>query len=177
MGTTRFFWILGVAISVTLFISPNIEAQTAESKAKIQHGSQVSMEYTLTDDQGHPIESNKGKDPLKYTHGKNQIIPGLENELLGMQVGDEKSIRVQPKDAYGNINPAMLQEVPRTNIPPKALKVGTMLMARNAQGQSMKVKVHEINEETVIIDMNHPLAGKTLIFEIKIIKTQAANKK
>jgi len=177
MKKFRILLVLIAAIVGPLLFLHSIEAQTTKSGQTIQNGSRVSIEYTLKDDKGLQIESNKGKDPLKYTHGDSEIIPGLENELVGMQVGDEKSIRVQPKDAYGEIIPAAFKEVPRENIPPGALKVGTMLMARTPQGRSMPVRVHKINEGTVVLDMNHPLAGKTLFFDVKIMDIEQSAKK
>jgi len=153
-------------------ILPTISAQT--EKVKIQDGSQVSIQYTLLDEKGNQIESNKGGNPFKYTHGKGDIIPGLENGLEGMKVGEEKTIEVKPKDAYGKIQPEAFQEVPRKNVPSEFLKVGAQLVARNPHGQSMPVRVHEIKDETVVLDFNHPLAGKTLTFEVKIMAVQPA---
>ena len=153
-------------------IPPPVSAQT--EKAKIQKGAQVSIQYTLLDDKGKQIESNKDGNPFKYTHGKGNIIPGLENGLKGMQVGEEKTIEVKPEDAYGKVHPEAFQEVPLKNIPPELLKVGAQLVARNPQGQSMPVRVHEIKKETVVLNLNHPLAGKTLTFEVKIVAVKPA---
>ncbi len=91
-----------------------------------------------------------------------------------MQVGEEKTIKVKPEDAYGNIQPEAFQEIPRKNVPTEFLKVGAQLVARNPHGQSMPVRVHEIKEETVVLNLNHPLAGKTLTFEVKIMAVQSA---
>ena len=153
-------------------ILPTVSAQT--EKAKIQDGSQVSIQYTLLDEKGKQIESKKGGNPFKYTHGKGDIIPGQENGLEGMQVGEEKTIEVKPEDAYGKVHPEAFQEVPSKNIPPELLKVGSQLVARNPQGQSIPVRVHEIKDETVVLNLNHPLAGKTLTFEVKIMAVQPA---
>ncbi len=154
---------------------PKLPAVSAQTKnTKIQDGSRVSIQYTLLDDKGKQIESNKEGNPFKYTHGKGDIIPGLENGLKGMQVGEEKTIQVKPEDAYGKVHPEAFQEVPRKNIPPELLKVGAQLVARNPQGQSMPVRVHELKKETVVLNLNHPLAGKTLTFEVKIMAVQPA---
>ena len=167
-----FLGVLSTALLAQLLVLPTVSAQT--EKAKIQDGSQVSIQYTLLDEKGNQIESNKGGDPFKYTHGKGDIIPGLENGLEGMQVGEEKTIKVKPEDAYGNIQPEAFQEIPRKNVPTEFLKVGAQLVARNPHGQSMPVRVHEIKEETVVLNLNHPLAGKTLTFEVKIMAVQSA---
>lgn len=138
----------------------------------IQNGSQVSIEYTLSDEQGKVIESNKGENPLTYTHGKGQIIPGLEKGLSGMKVNDEKKVKVKPEEGYGPVNPNAVGEVPREQIPPDAQKAGTTLVAKNAQGNSFPVRVREVKEKTVILDFNHPLAGKTLSFDVKVLDIQ-----
>jgi FKBP-type peptidyl-prolyl cis-trans isomerase SlyD len=154
---------------VALFLDPDVYGQTTDGPGTvIQVGSEVSFDYTLTDESGTVIESSKGKEPMHYIHGQRQIIPGLEKELAGMAVGGEKKITIKPEDAYGAIDPRAFQEVPKDRLPPGALKVGTMLMAQGPQGQGIPARVHEIKENTVILDLNHPLAGKTLSFDIKI---------
>jgi len=172
MKGVRFLRVLSMALLAPLLVLPTVSAQT--EKAKIQDGSQVSIQYTLLDEKGKQIESNKGGDPFKYTHGKGDIIPGLENGLKGMQVGEKKTIEVKPEDAYGKIQAEAFQEVPRKNFPPELLKVGAQLVVRNPQGRSMPVRVHEIKDETVVLNLNHPLAGKTLTFEVKVMAVQPA---
>jgi len=172
MKGARFLRVLSTALLAPLLLLSTVSSQT--ERAKIQAGSQVSIQYTLLDEKGKKIESNKGGDPFKYTHGKGDIIPGLENGLEGMKVGEEKSIEVKPEDAYGKIQPEAFQEVPRKNIPPELLKVGTTLAAKNHLGRSLPVRVHEIKDETVVLNLNHPLAGITLTFEVKIIAVQPA---
>ncbi len=172
MKGVRFLRVLSTALLVPLLVLPTVSAQT--ERAKIQDGSLVSIQYTLIDEKGKQIESNKGGDPFKYTHGKGDIIPGLENGLEGMKVGEEKTIMVKPEDAYGKIQPEAFQEIPRKNVPSEFLKVGAQLVARNPHGQSMPVRVHEIKDETVVLNLNHPLAGKTLTFEVKIMAVQPA---
>ena len=163
-----------LAIAAVLFFNTNLTAQTAEiTETRIREGARVALEYTLSDETGKVIESNKGKEPMNYIHGKGQIIPGLEKELSGMKVGEEKKIQVKPEDGYGPVNPEAFQEVQKDKLPPEALKVGTMLMAQDPRGQGIPARVHEIKDNTVIMDFNHPMAGKTLSFDIKIsgIKT------
>ncbi|MGH7844080.1 MAG: FKBP-type peptidyl-prolyl cis-trans isomerase [Candidatus Binatia bacterium] len=138
----------------------------------IKNGSVVSFEYTLSDEKGKLIESNKGEEPVTYTHGQHQIIPGLEKGLSGMDMNQEKNIRVQPEEAYGPVDPKGFKEVAKTEIPAQGLKIGTMLHARGPKGEDFSVRVHEIKEETVILDLNHPLAGKALNFEVKVLNVQ-----
>jgi FKBP-type peptidyl-prolyl cis-trans isomerase SlyD len=160
-----------------LLVSTYLIAEAAEiSDAQIREGSQVALEYTLFDESGTVIESNKGKQPMSYIHGKSQIIPGLEKELSGMKVGEEKKIQVKPEDGYGPVNPDAFQEVPKDKLPPEALKVGAMLMAQSSQGQGIPVRVHEIKDTTVIVDFNHPMAGKTLSFDVKVSEVKTPEK-
>ncbi len=156
-----------------LLLTSNVPAQAGKGDKVIQNGSEVSLEYTLSDDKGKVIESNKGKEPLKYTQGQGQLIPGLERELMGMKAGGTKNVRVKPEDAYGPVDPKAYREIPRDNVPAEALKVGATLVGRNPQGQSFPVRVHEIKEKTVVMDFNHPLAGKTLSFDVKVLDIKA----
>jgi FKBP-type peptidyl-prolyl cis-trans isomerase SlyD len=165
---------LGILMAA-VFFSPHVYPQTAAKPGTvIQAGSAVAFHYTLTDESGAVIDSSKGKEPMHYIHGQGQIISGLEKELAGMAVGAEKKITVKPEEGYGPIDPRRFHEVPKDKLPPDALKVGTMLMAQGPQGQGVPVRVHEIKEKTVIMDYNHPLAGKTLSFDIKITDIKAA---
>lgn len=139
----------------------------------VQNGANVSIEYTLKDEGGQVLDTNKGKNPLTFTQGQQQIIPGLERELVGMHTGDEKKVVVKPEDAYGPIVPNAQTEVPKDSVPKEGLKVGTPLMARSGSGETRPVVVKEIKENTVVLDLNHPLAGKTLFFEVKVLGVEA----
>ena len=163
---------IGIAGLFGLSVSTAVSAQNNKDEKVIKDGSVVSLQYTLSGDDGKTIESNKGKEPLKYTQGQHQIIPGLEKELTGMKVGGEKRIKVKPEDAYGPIDPKAIQEFPKEKIPPEGQKVGAILTVRGPQGQAIPVKVKEVKEKTVVLDMNHPMAGKTLVFDIKVLEVE-----
>ena len=135
----------------------------------IVDGSTVRIEYILTDDAGRLLDSNAGKGPLVYTQGDQQIVPGLEHALSGMHAGEEKQVVVSAEDGYGPIDPEAQAEVPKALIPADALTVGTQLVAQSADGDRRVVRVKEIREGTVLIDLNHPLAGVTLHFAVKIL--------
>lgn len=132
----------------------------------IQDGSKVSIEYTLTLDDGSKVDTNVGGDPLNYTQGEGQIIPGLEREMAGLAVGDEKAVRVAAKDGYGEADPEALREIPTDQIPEEARHVGAML---SAQGHGGPIRVAEVRGATVVLDFNHPLAGKDLNFAVKVL--------
>lgn len=159
-----------------IFTSSAMAQAPVKAESVVQPGSVVSFDYTLKDETGKVLDSSEGKAPMRYTHGKGQIIPGLESELAGMKVGDEKHVTVKPENAYGPVDPRAFQEVEKERLPPEALKVGAVLTARGPDGENMPVRVHEIKEKTVIVDFNHPLAGKTLTFDVKIADIKAAEK-
>ena len=141
----------------------------------IKKGSVVSFEYTLLEDNGKVIESNQGQNPVTYTHGQREIIPGLEKAFSEMEVNEEKSIRLQPEEAFGPIDPNRFQEVPKNEIPADGLKVGAALTARSSKGEDQVdqvIHVREVKPETVILDFNHPLAGKILDFKVKVLGIQ-----
>ena len=135
----------------------------------ITTGSVVRVEYTVSDENGEVLQSNKGKEPVSYTHGKHEIIAGLENGLSDMEVNQEKIIRVSPEEAYGHVDPKGFKEVPRTDIPISDPRVGTPLSARGPQGEEVLIHIREVKPDTVVLDFNHPLAGKTLNFDVKVL--------
>src|SRR5919109_1786999 len=143
------FWpgLLTIAVLNILLVSIPVAAQRDKEEKTVKDGSVVSLQYTLSGEDGKFIESNKGKEPLKYTHGKNQIIPGLEKQLAGMTVGGERQVKVKPEDGYGPVNPQAFQEFPKEKIPAEGLKVGAVLTAKGPEGQLTQVRVHEIKEK------------------------------
>jgi len=103
-----------------LLLLPSIALTQKEKETPvIKNGTVVSFEYTLTDEKGKVIESNKGKTPLSYTHGSGQILPGLQKGLDGMKVSEQKAVKLKPEEAYGQIDPKAVSEVPREQIPLK----------------------------------------------------------
>lgn len=135
----------------------------------INEGSVVRFEYTLSDESGQVIQSNKDKEPVRYTQGRHEVIAGLEKGIADMQLNEEKSIRVRPEEAYGQVDPKGFKEVPKSDVPDGAQKVGTPLTARGPQGEETLIHVHEVKQDTVVLDFNHPLAGKTLTFDVKVV--------
>jgi len=134
----------------------------------IQNGSKVSIHYKLTVD-GKQIDSSEDKQPLNYTHGEGQIIPGLEKELEGLESGDKKTVTVVPEEGYGHHNPEAVQKVPRTAFAePEKLQIGSIVRGQ-AGNQTFSAVVVEISDSDVTLDTNHPLAGKTLNFDIEVI--------
>lgn len=138
----------------------------------ITKGSVVRFEYTVSDESGAVLQSNKGQEPVTYTHGEHEIIAGLENGLADMAVNEEKTICVQPEDGYGNIDPKGFKEVPKGDLPVSEPEVGTPLSARGPRGEDLLIHIREVKRDTVVLDFNHPLAGKTLNFDVKVLAVE-----
>ena len=171
--------VLGALFFLTSLSGPGVGSspvQTVNLKpaTSVQEGSIVSIEYTLTDDGGKVIESNVGKEPLTYIHGAGQIVRGLEKELYGMKLGEQKKISVKPEEGYGLSDRSAVQEVLREKIPTESQQVGATLMTKAPDGRTIPMRIQEIREKTVIVDFNHPLAGKTLNFDVKVTDLKMA---
>ena len=167
--------ILGVALFKMFLATGAAAAEKSNDEKVIKDGMLVSLQYTLSGEDGKTIETNKGKDPLKYVQGQNMMIPGLEKELAGMKVGQEKHVKVKPEDAYGQVDSRRYQEFPKDKIPPdelKQIKVGSMIPLTAPNGQTFTFPVSEIKEKTIVVNLNHPMAGKTLVFDVKVLDIQ-----
>lgn len=161
-----------LSVSVLLvMLAPALAMAEAQkgSANTVASGKEVSLEYTLKLSDNKVVDTNVGQDPLTYTQGSGQLISGLESKLEGMAVGETKQVTVVPEDGYGSVNPQAFQEVPKENIPAEAMKVGTELIGRDAQGRVVRPRVSEIKDKTVVLDFNHPLAGKTLYFDVRVL--------
>ena len=136
---------------------------------KIKNGDNVSVHYTGKLEDGSVFDTSlvEGREPLTVTLGQGQLIPGFENGLIDMTTGEIKTIEIEPENAYGDINPQLMSEIPLSQVP-EGVKTGDMLQGQNQFGP-VNVVVKEIKEETVVLDMNHPLAGKKLIFDLEVV--------
>lgn len=142
---------------------------------KIGPGTVVSLDYTLRIDNGELVDSSRERGPLNFVFGAEQIIPGLERQLEGLQKGDERKIVVSPDEGYGPTIPEAVHEIPRGEFPSNIeLRKGLMLYAVDATGKQIPFSVKTFNEEHVTIDFNHPLAGKTLIFDVRVVGVRDA---
>jgi FKBP-type peptidyl-prolyl cis-trans isomerase SlyD len=135
----------------------------------------VSIHYTLTDDDGNELDSSAGRDPLSYLHGAQGLIPGLERELEGREAGDQLAVSVPPEDAYGEVNPELIQEVPLDALAGiSELTVGMQLQSQSPDGRTQLLTVDAVGEETATLNANHALAGKVLHFEVEVTEVRAA---
>ena len=164
-------YIAGICGLLAIVVSGSAVADVswAGSKKTVSKGTQVTLEYTLTLEDKTVLESNVGKEPMTYTQGAHEIVPGLEKAMEGLAPGDTKHVKVKPSDGYGDIDPKAVQEVKKSQLPESAWKVGAQLEARNPDGESMFPRVTEVKTDSVVLDFNHPLAGKTLFFDIKVL--------
>jgi FKBP-type peptidyl-prolyl cis-trans isomerase SlyD len=161
-----------VTIGLIFALATTGWAEDKKTDGVIAEGKQVSLEYTLTLEDKSKIDSNVGKEPLVFTQGAREIIPGLEKQLNGLKVGETKHIEVAPAEGYGETDPARKQEVEKNRIPEDARKVGAKLTGQGPGGQPVFAQVTEVKENTVVLDLNHPLAGKKLVFDVKVLKVE-----
>lgn len=134
-------------------------------------GDTVRIHYTGTLNDGSTFDSSAGRDPLEFTLGSGQVIPGFDTGVTGMSVGEKKTINIPAENAYGDIDPDARQAVPRDQIPADIpLEIGTMLQMQAPTGQVVQVAVIEVTETEVTLDANHPLAGKDLNFELELVE-------
>ncbi|MGC3997005.1 MAG: peptidylprolyl isomerase [Anaeromyxobacter sp.] len=136
---------------------------------KIEKGSVVELDYSLHLGDGEVVDKSEPGDPLTYLHGEGQIVPGLESALEGLSPGEAKQVVVAPADGYGEKDDSGVQQVPRTAFPPGFQpQIGMQLFAEGPNGEEVPFTVSDIGLETITIDLNHPLAGKTLHFEVTV---------
>lgn len=135
----------------------------------IENGKQVAIEYSVFSDDNTQIDSNVGKDPLIFLFGAHQILPALEEALRGLEVGDNKEVTLIPEHAYGDVNPHAFKKVAAKLIPEDLRFEGALLVVSDEQFGEMLIRVDSVQGEEVILDFNHPLAGKTLKFDVKVL--------
>ncbi|GAB4547853.1 MAG: peptidylprolyl isomerase [Anaerolineales bacterium] len=139
------------------------------SKDTVQDGLVVSMEYTLTVD-GEVLDSSEGQGPLQFLAGHDNIIPGLEREMMGMKIGDSKKVTVSAEDGYGEFDDEAFMDVPRSEFPADMeLEEGMELHVSDAEDNHRPAFVDSFNDENVRLDFNHPLAGAELHFDVKVV--------
>lgn len=143
----------------------------ADSERKTKNGDKIKVHYIGRFTDGTIFDSSKDRDPLEFTLGEGQVIPGFEQGLVGLAVGDGAEIHVEPKDGYGESNPDMIAKVEKSQFPAEIKpEVGQTLEMEQPNGQAIPVRITEIEGETVTLDANHPLAGRALEFEVELIE-------
>ena len=141
----------------------------------VQEGVVVSMEYTLHVD-GELLDTSEGPGPLQFLAGYGNIVAGLEDEMMGMKVGDSKDVVVQPVDGYGEFDEEAFMDVPKDQFPnDMPLEVDTELTVRDEEGHARYARVDSMEGDTVRLDFNHPLAGAELHFNVKVVALREPN--
>jgi peptidylprolyl isomerase/FKBP-type peptidyl-prolyl cis-trans isomerase SlpA len=142
--------------------------------AQAKEGDEVQVHYTGKLEDGTVFDTSQDGEPLSFTIGENRVIPGFESAVVGMEPGDSKTTEIEPDQAYGEHRDDMVMELDRDQIPEDVEPdVGQQLQLRLENGQTVPVLITALGEETVTIDANHPLAGRTLIFEIELVDVSA----
>jgi FKBP-type peptidyl-prolyl cis-trans isomerase SlyD len=163
--------VVGIAAALLVAACPvfaDDAAPPAPSEAVVSKDMDVGLQYTLSVD-GVIVDSTEGQGPWHYIHGHQQMIPGLERQLEGLRAGDQRDITVNPEEGYGESDPALFVEVPVSDLPADvAPKPGVVLRGVNPDGQSFQARIAEVKPESVVLDLNHPLAGKTLRFSVQV---------
>jgi FKBP-type peptidyl-prolyl cis-trans isomerase 2 len=158
-------WAMATLMSAWLVLP----AAAQEDEAVIETGKTVAFDYTLSLGDGSVVQQSPEGAPLEYVHGEQEILPALEDALTGLAVGEEKSVTLSPEQGYGPVNEAAFQEVPIEQVPEDARRVGAELSAPGYEGP---IRVHEVGDQTIVLDFNHPLAGETLTFAIRVVSIQ-----
>jgi FKBP-type peptidyl-prolyl cis-trans isomerase SlyD len=153
------------------------EQKKGVSPMTVSNGKQVTLEYTLQLDDQSVVDTNVGGKPLKVTQGSHQIIPGVEKQIEGMAPGEKKKFSVAPTEGYGTVDPKAFQEIDKKMVPADAQKVGMQLEGTTTEGQKVFPRISAVKNDTVVLDFNHPLAGKTLYFDVKVLDVAQASSK
>ncbi len=164
-------WITCLATAVLLFAPAAGFAQDA-APVLVSAGKRVSIEYTLRLEDDTLAASNVGEAPLVYAQGAGNILSGLERALEGMAEGDSKQGTLEPKDAYGEIDAQLFQEVETSRIPEQDRRVGAKLLYREEASEPRLVRVHEVRADRIVIDMNHAYAGSEIRYHVKVLKIE-----
>jgi FKBP-type peptidyl-prolyl cis-trans isomerase SlyD len=142
---------------------------------KIANNCVVFMNYTLTNDEGQTIDTNVGGEPMPYLHGGNNIVPGLETALDGLDVGETVKVAVQPEEGYGPVVPEAIQTIPLEAFGDgQDIQPGMQFQAQGPEGQIQVITIKEVTDEGILVDGNHPLAGQVLNFDVEIVEVREA---
>jgi len=139
--------------------------------SQVKENDTVKIHYTGKLQDGQVFDSSLERDPIEFTIGGGQIIPGLEKGLIDMKVNDKKTIEIPQAEAYGDVQKELFQEVPKEQLPQEITpEVGMGLVAKNPDGSERQLRVAEVKDDSIVIDANHPLAGKDLIFDVEVVE-------
>lgn len=139
--------------------------------SKVKPNDTIKVHYTGKLSDGRVFDSSVEREPLEFTLGQGQLIPGFENGVIDMGIKEKKTVNIPFAEAYGERREDMVHEVPKNQLPPEIKpEVGMALMSQTPDGQEMRLTIADVKDESVIVDANHPLAGEDLTFEIELLE-------
>lgn len=137
---------------------------------QVKENNTVKVNYTGKLSDGQIFDTSEGREPLEFTLGQGQLIPGFEKGVIDMKLNEKKTITIAKEEAYGDVNPALIQEVSKTDLPQDMTpEVGMGLVSKTQDGRETNLMVVEVKENTIVLDANHPLAGKDLVFDLEVV--------
>ncbi|MFO8146945.1 MAG: FKBP-type peptidyl-prolyl cis-trans isomerase [Bacteroidota bacterium] len=139
--------------------------------SQVKQNDTVKVHYTGKLADGQVFDTSEGKEPIEFTLGQGQLIPGFEKGLLDMKLNEKKTVNIPKEEAYGEPRAELVQEVEKSQLPEEIKpEVGMGLVSKTPDGQEMNLVVSEVKEDTIVVDGNHPLAGKDLIFDLEVVE-------
>ena len=143
--------------------------------SQVKENNTVKVHYTGKLSDGQVFDSSEGKEPLEFTLGQGRLIPGFEKGLIDMKLNEKKTITIASDEAYGPVREDLIQEVAKSELPQEITpEVGMGLVSKSPDGHEMNLLVAEVREESIVLDGNHPLAGKDLIFDLEVVEIKDA---
>jgi FKBP-type peptidyl-prolyl cis-trans isomerase SlpA len=141
------------------------------SMSQVKANNTVKVHYTGKLSDGQVFDTSEGKEPIEFVLGQGQLIPGFEQGLIDMKVNEKKTITIAKEEAYGEVNEQLIQEVDKANLPQDMEpKVGMGLVSKSPDGQEMNLMVVDVKEKSIVVDGNHPLAGRDLVFDLEVVE-------
>ena len=169
----RFALLLALPLCAFALAPAGLRAEEEKKAAAVvEKGRKVSIEYTLSIEGGEVADTNVGREPLTFQPGSGQLLPAFEAQLLGLAPGSSKEFDLSAEQGYGPVRKELYETVEATSIPEEARKVGAQLIAQAQDGKKRPVRVHEVKDDKIVLDLNHPLAGKDLHFAIKVLSIE-----
>lgn len=165
-----------ICLTSIFSFTTNVYSEDKENEVTVRDGCKVTIEYTVKLEDGVVIDTTDGTGAINYIQGYKEMVPGLEVAIEGMKIGESKDVIVKPEDAYGKVIPEAFIEVKKEQLPETAIKVGKKLETKDEMGRTVYSIVEEIREQTVLLNFNHPLAGKTLYFNVKVVGIRDVSK-
>lgn len=150
------------------------KTKKSDEKSNVKKGDKIKVEYEGRLEDGTIFDKTEGRGPFEFEVGAGMVIPGFDKAVIGMKKSDEKEVKIKPEDAYGNPKPELVKKVPRDQLPAgQDPKEGMMVVIGLPNGSQIPAIIKKVSNKEIDLDLNHPLAGKTLIFKIKVVEVNS----